>query len=321
MYITFDLHVCRLVYYIQINEIQKNITKMQISKKLYFPKGNINIFIFHCQVFIFHCHGTELRVKHYATKCKICFSSSINFVYNKEKIQIFGANMTIISLNKAKKCIFHLWLWPMKYTFFHLLGWIKVIFIPKVWITSIHQSYFWCRIVTGKFMEETGYTFKKKMLSWKKIRQISWRATFEGKHFLPFLNCCFYLKGIYWLGKPPPHSESKLLCWKTAAKTCRSPVTSAMQQIIVTSEQQNSTLTLVLLNQDRHCLRKQCRSRSDGFWRSHLIRIYTVFHSVCEFIWTNNIELSDWLTVRNGCGRLNLFSRTRVKCWVNDLWW
>ena len=32
-------------------------------------------------------------------------------------------------------------------------------------------------------------------------------------------------------------------------------------------------------------LRKQCRSRSDGFWRSHLIRIYTVCHSVCEFEW------------------------------------
>ena len=28
---------------------------------------------------------------------------------------------------------------------------------------------------------------------------------------------------------------------------------------------------------------KQYRSRSDGFWRSHLIRIYTVCHSVCEF--------------------------------------
>ena len=53
-------------------------------------------------------------------------------------------------------------------------------------------------------------------------------------------------------------------------------------------------LTLALLNQDRHCLWKQCSTRSDGFWRSHLIRIYTVFHSVCEFIWSNNIELSDW---------------------------
>ena len=74
-----------------------------------------------------------------------------------------------------------------------------------------------------------------------------------------------------------------------------------------------SNLTLVMLNQDRHCLWKQCRSRSDGFWRSHLIRIYTVFHRVCEFIWTNNIELSDWLAVSNGCGKLNLFSRIRVK--------
>ena len=36
------------------------------------------------------------------------------------------------------------------------------------------------------------------------------------------------------------------------------------------------------------------------------------FHSVCEFIWTDNIKLSDWLTVRNGCGKLNLFSMIRV---------
>ena len=72
-------------------------------------------------------------------------------------------------------------------------------------------------------------------------------------------------------------------------------------------------LTLAQLNQDRHCVWKQCRSRSDGFWWSHLIRIYTVYHSVCEFIWTNNFELSDWWTVRNRCGKLNLFGRIRVK--------
>ena len=44
------------------------------------------------------------------------------------------------------------------------------------------------------------------------------------------------------------------------------------------------TLTLILLaavHNPYFC--KQCRSRSDGFWRSHLIRIYTVCHSVCEF--------------------------------------
>ena len=34
---------------------------------------------------------------------------------------------------------------------------------------------------------------------------------------------------------------------------------------------------------DNPYLCKQCWSRSDGFWRSHLIRIYTVCHSVCEF--------------------------------------
>ena len=43
-----------------------------------------------------------------------------------------------------------------------------------------------------------------------------------------------------------------------------------------------------------------------------VIRIYTVFHSVCACIWTNNIELSDWLSVRNGCWKLNLFSRIKV---------
>ena len=39
-------------------------------------------------------------------------------------------------------------------------------------------------------------------------------------------------------------------------------------------------LTLVLLNQDSHWLWKLCRSRSDGFFRSHLIRIY---RGVCCF--------------------------------------
>ena len=43
----------------------------------------------------------ELRVKHYATKCKVCFSSSMDFVFNTKKIQIFGVNMTFISLNEV----------------------------------------------------------------------------------------------------------------------------------------------------------------------------------------------------------------------------
>ena len=47
-----------------------------------------------------------------------------------------------------------------------------------------------------------------------------------------------------------------------------------------------SSLTLVQLNSDIPCLCKQCRSRSVGFWRSQLIWICTVCHSVCEFIST-----------------------------------
>ena len=59
------------------------------------------------------------------------------------------------------------------------------------------------------------------------------------------------------------------------------------------------SLTLVLLNPDMPCLRKQCRSRSDGFWRSQLIWICTVCHSVSEFISVISIKASDWLTFRS----------------------
>ena len=63
-------------------------------------------------------------------------------------------------------------------------------------------------------------------------------------------------------------------------------------------------LTLVMLNPDIPCLCKQCRSRSVGFWRSQLIWICTVCHSVCEFISTIWTKLFDWLTIRNGWGIL-----------------
>ena len=64
------------------------------------------------------------------------------------------------------------------------------------------------------------------------------------------------------------------------------------------------TLTLILLNPGMSCLRKQCRSRSVGFWRSLLIYICTVCRSVCELISTIKIMESDWLTIRSGCGIL-----------------
>ena len=63
-----------------------------------------------------------------------------------------------------------------------------------------------------------------------------------------------------------------------------------------------STLTLVLLKPDIPCLCKQCRSRSVGFWRSQMIWICTVCHSVCEFIATIRIKESDWLTIRSRHG-------------------
>ena len=66
----------------------------------------------------------------------------------------------------------------------------------------------------------------------------------------------------------------------------------------------SDTLTLVLLNLDKSCLCKQCRSRSAGFFRSQLIWICTVCHSVSEFISTLWIKYSDWQKIRNGCGIL-----------------
>ena len=38
---------------------------------------------------------------------------------------------------------------------------------------------------------------------------------------------------------------------------------------------------------------------------SDLIRIYTFFHSVCEFERKHYMMFSDWLIVRNGCGYFN----------------
>ena len=49
-------------------------------------------------------------------------------------------------------------------------------------------------------------------------------------------------------------------------------------------------LTLVLMNLHKHCLCKQCRSRSVGFWRSQLIWICTVCYSVREFVSTSWIK-------------------------------
>ena len=66
------------------------------------------------------------------------------------------------------------------------------------------------------------------------------------------------------------------------------------------NQMSTSVLTLVLLNPDILCLCKQCRSRSVGFWRSQLIWICTVCHSVYKFLSTTWIKESDWLKIRRG---------------------
>ena len=65
-----------------------------------------------------------------------------------------------------------------------------------------------------------------------------------------------------------------------------------------------SMLTLVLLYPDIHCLCKQCRSRLNGFWRSHLIWICMVCHSIYGIMSTIWIKEADWLTIRCECGIL-----------------
>ena len=72
------------------------------------------------------------------------------------------------------------------------------------------------------------------------------------------------------------------------------------------------SVTLVLLNPDMSCLCKQCTSRSVGFWRSQLIWICTVCHSVCEFVSTTWIKQSNLLTIRTGRGILFYSAWQRV---------
>ena len=132
---------------------------MYISQKVIFSHGQYKYFIFYCQAFIFdcqafifycqalifHCQGTEMRLKQDKTKCKIFFSSSISFVYNKKKVRILGVNMTFISSNEVKK-MFILWVAMLrkKWTFFHFTRWNENHIHSKnlniLCITSIHKS-------------------------------------------------------------------------------------------------------------------------------------------------------------------------------------
>ena len=97
---------------------------------------------------------------------------------------------------------------------------------------------------------------------------------------------------LAWCG--PYHYTSGILVWQ---KVCRGvysfyflfSVCSYVHRFVFRYLYQGFTSKLnfnrcPVLNLDMHCLCKQCRSRSVGFWRSQLIWIYTVFHSVCEFV-------------------------------------
>ena len=79
----------------------------------------------------------NMNVMTSTSPCK-CISSIESDVYNKKKIQMFGANMTFISSRGVKKCIFHECLVNMTegtneiYIFFTSRDEIKVIFTPNI---------------------------------------------------------------------------------------------------------------------------------------------------------------------------------------------
>ena len=99
----------------------------------------------------------------------------------------------------------------------------------------------------------------------------------------------------------PMYTKTKLLpkIWSEYALLV---IQSAYCRPNTRRQSKNSCLTFVLLNTDRFCFWKQCRSRSVGFWRSQLIWICAVCPWECEFISITWIKLSDWLKIRSGRG-------------------
>ena len=89
------------------------------------------------------------------------------------------------------------------------------------------------------------------------------------KHIVPFVYTCILVVYFNMIQTPYPYTHLTQFYWM---------------------KEKFYTLTLVLLNQDMSCLCKQCRSRSVGFFRSQLIWICTVCHSVFEFVSTTWIN-------------------------------
>ena len=100
-------------------------------QKVMFSQVKYNIFYtciyFTSKFFILPCQGTELRVKQYPTKCKICFSSLINLCIIKRKFKYFE------------------WIWLLFqhtreiYIFFTSFDELKVTYSPKIWLSSIFR--------------------------------------------------------------------------------------------------------------------------------------------------------------------------------------
>ena len=111
--------------------------------------------------------------------------------------------------------------------------------------------------------------------------------------------------GTHYLAFPNLWTSPFVYCiypkyWGTYYHVCSKIWMSILLTAMLAASSWRGFLTLVLQNQDRSCLCKQCRSRSVGFWRSQLIWICTVCHSVYEFMLTISIKKSYWLKIRSG---------------------
>ena len=83
------------------------------------------------------------------------------------------------------------------------------------------------------------------------------------------------------------HEMSNLVFWGNKEKYCNILLLKILPRVLCIKSPYHiyhiylHAVTVVLLNPDMADLCKQCRSRSVGFWRSQLIWICAVCHSVC----------------------------------------
>ena len=168
----------------------------------------------------------------------------------------------------------------------------KVIFPRKSYLTFHSKYHPW------KWFEHNFQAWWEKYLLFLPSEKV------ENMKFHQFSGGCFYSVSslsFLFLFLPCPSLSSPLLSLLSLVslslgddtkRSIRVDVSLNPNSIKFTSFQcfLYLSLTLVLLNSDIPCLCKQCRSRSVGFWRSQLIWICTVWHSVFEFVSTTWIR-------------------------------